>query len=127
MSVFDEVLCDHPLFGDHRGETHQTHSLEPVSPGTTYEITVSGRLVLLECTYEDRSDPNAAGLARLAGSLTPVFTGERRDLNYHGWVALTGPGRAKFTDGSLVGFEPETSSDGYRRAESCGGRQVATA
>jgi hypothetical protein len=127
MSVFDEVLCNNPIFGDHRGETHQTHSLESVFPGTTYEITVSGRLVLLECTYEDRSDPNAEGLARLAGSLTPVFTGERRDLDYHGWVALTGFGRAKFTDGSLVGFEPETGSDGYRNAGSCGGTESATA
>ena len=41
----------------------------------------------------------------------PVFTGEGRDLNYHGWLALTGLGRAKFTDGSLVGFKPETGSD----------------
>lgn len=112
MSVYDEVLCNHPLFGEHRGETHQTHDLDSVFPATTYEITVSGRLELLECTYEDRSDPNAEGWALLAGALTPVFTGERRDLNYHGWLALTGFGRAKFTDGLLVGFEPETRGVG---------------
>jgi hypothetical protein len=88
MSVADEVLCDHPLFGDYRGETHQTHSLEPVFPGATYEITASGRLELLECTYEDRSDHNAEGLARLAGSMTPVFTDERSDLGYHGCLAF---------------------------------------
>ena len=107
MSLLDEVLCNHPLFGEHRGERHQTHSVEPVFPGATYEITAAGRLELLECTYEDRSDPNAEGWARLAGCLTPVFTGERRDLNYHGWLTLPGFGRVKFTDGSLVGFEPE--------------------
>lgn len=112
MSVPDEVLCNHLLFGKHRGEIHQTHSLGPVFPGATYEITASGRLELLVCTYEDRSDPNAEGWARLAGSLTPVFTGERHDLNYHGWLSLPSLGRAKFTDGSLVGFEPETSCPG---------------
>ena len=112
MCLADEVLCDHPLFGEHRGETHQTHSLGPVFPGATYEITASGRLELLECTYEDRSDHSAEGLARLAGSMTPVFTDERRNLNYHGWLALPGFGRAKFTDGSLVGFEPETRRPG---------------
>jgi hypothetical protein len=112
MSLADEVVCNHPLFGEHRGETHQTHDLDSVFPGATYEITALGRLELLECTYEDRSDHNAEGWARLAGSMTPVFTGERRDLDYHGWLALPGFGRAKFTDGSLVGFEPETRRPG---------------
>jgi hypothetical protein len=27
MGMFDEVLCNHDLFGEHRGETHQTKSL----------------------------------------------------------------------------------------------------
>lgn len=52
MSVSEEVLCNHPLFGEHRGETHRTHSLGSVSPGDTYEITASGRLKLLECTHD---------------------------------------------------------------------------
>jgi hypothetical protein len=109
MSVFDEVICNHSIFGEHRGETHQTHSLDPVFPGAAYEITEPpGRLELLVCTYEDRSDPTAEGWARLAGSMTPVFTGERRDLNYHGWLGLTGFGRVKFTDGTLVALEPDT-------------------
>jgi hypothetical protein len=116
MSLADEVVCNHSLFGEHRGETHQTHDLDSVFPGPTYEITVSGRLELLECTYEDRSDHDAEGWTRLEGSLIPVFTGERRDLNYQGWLAFTGLGRAKFTDGSLVGFEPETRSAGYAPA-----------
>jgi len=38
------VLCNHSLFGQRIGETHQTHSLEPVFPEATYEIAASGRL-----------------------------------------------------------------------------------
>ena len=108
MSVSDEVLCNDSLFGQRKGEMHQTQSLGPVFPGATYEIAASRRLELLVCTYEDRSDPEAEGLARLAGSLTPIFTGERQDLNYHGCLLLAGYGRAKFTDGALVAFEAET-------------------
>jgi hypothetical protein len=36
-----------------------------------------------------------------------VFTGGRRDLNYHGWLVFAGSGRAKFSDGTLVAFEAE--------------------
>lgn len=105
MSVSDEVVCNHPLFGEHRGKAYQTYSLDSIFPGAKYEITESGRLELLVCNYEDRSDPHAEGMARLFGALTPVFTGERRDVNYHGWMELRGIGRAKFTDGTLVAFE----------------------
>jgi hypothetical protein len=111
MGMFDEVLCNNELFGEHRGETHQTKDLDPVFPGSTYEITPSGSLELLECTFEDRSDPNAQGFGRFAGSVTPVFTGERRDLNYHGWLGLSCFGRAKFTDGTIVAFEPEPAEE----------------
>jgi hypothetical protein len=72
MSVMDEILCDHQLFGDHRGKTYQTDSLNAVLPGAKYEITATGRLELLVCDYEDHSDPNAAGFASLIGALTPV-------------------------------------------------------
>jgi hypothetical protein len=105
MSVSDQVLCNHPLFGEHSGETFQTGSLDAVFPGAMYEITALGRLELLVCNYEDRSDPDAEGIARFLGALTQVFTGERRDLGYHGWLELSGFGRAKFTDGTLVAFE----------------------
>jgi hypothetical protein len=105
VSVPDEVVCSHPLFGEHSGEKYQTSSLVAIFPGATYEVTASGRLELLVFNYEDRSDPDAEGIARLFGALTPVFTGERRDLNYHGWLELSGFGRAKFTDGTLVAFE----------------------
>ncbi len=112
MSIVDEVLCNHPLFGERSGEVHLTHSLGAAFPGVSYEITARERLEVLVCIYEDRSDPNAKGWAPLGGSLTPVFTGERQGLNYHGWLALPGYGRVKFTDGSLVGFESEARYSG---------------
>lgn len=107
MGVLDVVVCNNDLFGDHEGETHHTQSLHPVFPGSTYEITPTGRLELLECTYEDRSDPKAPHWRRLAGMMTPVFTGQRSDVALHGWLEFPGFGRAKFTDGTLVAFEPE--------------------
>ena len=67
MSLMDEVLCDHELFADHRGEAYQTDSLNAVFPGAKFEITASGRLELLVCEYEDHSDPNAVGFASLFG------------------------------------------------------------
>lgn len=115
MSIFDAVLCNHALFGEHKGEVHQTHSLTSTFPGDTYEITASGHLVLLVATYEDRSNPDAQGWAQLVGALTMEFTGERRDLNYHGWLELTGSGRAKFTDGKLVAFEPLLTAQGMNQ------------
>jgi len=88
-----------------------TKGLDSVFPGSTYEITPAGRLELLECTYEDRSDPNAPGFQRLAGMLTPVFTGQRRDIGLHGWLRFPGLGQAKFTDGTMVAFEPESEQN----------------
>jgi hypothetical protein len=108
MGVLDDVLCNNDLFGEHKGETHRTQSLHPVFPGSTYEITPTGRLELLECTYEDRSDPNAPRWLRLGGMMTPVFTGQRSDAALHGWVEFPGFGRAKFPDGNLVAFELES-------------------
>jgi len=106
MGVLDDVLCNNDLFGDHKGETHYTQSLDQIFPGSNYEITPTGRLELLECTYEDRSDPNAKGCLRLRGIMTPVFTGRRSDVDLHGWIEFPGFGRAKFTDGTMVAFEP---------------------
>jgi hypothetical protein len=99
MGVLDDVLCNNDLFGDHKGETHFTQSLHSVFPGSKYEITPMGRLELLECTFEDRSDPNAPRWLRLVGMMTPVFTGRRSDVALHGWVEFPGFGRAS----SLMG------------------------
>jgi hypothetical protein len=108
--VIDDVLCNHEIFGSNRGETHLTQSLDPIVPGSTYEITPSGRMELLECVFEDHSDPNATGWRRLSGMMTPVFTGTRRDMHYHGWLDLFALGRAKFTDGAIVAFEAYTNT-----------------
>ena len=83
MGVLDDVLCNNDLFGMHKGETHYTASLDPVFPGSTYEITPAGRLELLECTYEDRSDPDAKGWERLSATSTVgrfiyLFSGDTR-------------------------------------------------
>jgi hypothetical protein len=91
----------------HKGETHRTYGLTAGIPGETYEITPSGRLELLEYTVEDRSNPKAEGWERCIGAMTVVLTGGRRDMNYHGWLGLSCFGRAKFTDGTLVAFQPE--------------------
>jgi hypothetical protein len=108
MGMFDEVICNHELFGVHKGETHQTKDLHCLGGLLDkYEITPSGRLEFLEYKTEDRSDATLEGIARWFGSMTMVFTGGRRDLNYHGWLNLSCFGRAKFTDGTLVAFEPE--------------------
>jgi hypothetical protein len=109
MGMFDEVICNHELFGVHKGETHQTKDLHCCGGLLDkYEITPSGRLEFLEYTVEDRSDPNAQGIERFSGTSTTVFTGGRRHLNYHGWLELSCFGRAKFTEeGTMVAFEPE--------------------
>jgi len=85
MGLFDEVLCNHELFGAHKGETYQTKDLHWLGGFLDlYEITPSGRLEFLEYTVEDRSDPNATGIERMFGMMTRVFTGDRRDLNITG-------------------------------------------
>jgi hypothetical protein len=110
MGLFDEVRCNHELFGVHKGEKHQTKDLHWLGGALEeYEITPSGRLEFMEYTVEDRSDPTLEGFERFNGMMTRVFTGGRRDQNYHGWLYLSGFGRAKFTDGVLVAFEPEQS------------------
>lgn len=113
MGMFDLVLCNHELFGAHKGEEHQTKDLEGGLGGLLddYEITPEGRLVFLEYRIEDRGNPKAAGIERLGGSMTRVFTGGRLDMNYEGWLHLSAFGRAKFVDGTIVAFEPEPYSD----------------
>lgn len=36
MGMFDEVVLDHELFGSHKGEKHQTKSLD--SMGSAFEL-----------------------------------------------------------------------------------------
>ncbi len=107
--MFDEVLCNHDLFGSHKGEIHQTKNFQLIGGALEhYEITPAGRLEFLDYVTEDHSTPDAEDMALFGSSSIRVFTGARRDLNYHGWLELSCFGRAKFTDGNLVLFEPET-------------------
>jgi hypothetical protein len=108
MGMFDEVIFNNDLFGAHRGETHQTKSLHCLGGALErYEITPTGRLEFLEYVTEDHSDPKAEGLDRILGMMAMVFTGGRRDMNYHGWLEFSRFGRAKFKDGVMVAFEAE--------------------
>jgi hypothetical protein len=108
LEVLDDVLCNNDLFGKHKGEMHYTKSLNPAFPGYMYEITPAGRLDLLECTYEDRSDPNASGWRRIDGMMTPILTEQRSDVALHGSVELQEFGRAIFREGTIVAFQPES-------------------
>jgi hypothetical protein len=63
-------------------------------------------LELFECIFKDHSAPDAPGWLAFRGVLTPVFTGARRDVNYHGWLDRSPLGRAKFTDGTLAAVQP---------------------
>jgi len=123
--MFYEVLCNHALSGVHKGETRQTTNLHALDGMLVqYKITPAGRLELLEYTIEDRSDPTREGIERLFSSMTTVFTGGRRDLTYHGWLELEGIGRAKFTDGTMVGLEPELERSQHKRRD-CPNEQTA--
>jgi len=93
MGVKAEVQCNPELFGEHQGEKHETSSFSDFgSLCEFYEITPAGRLELVECTFEDRSDRNATGWERLRGAATPVFTGKRKDRRFHGWLEFPGFG-----------------------------------
>lgn len=128
MGVKAEVLCNHGLFGEHKGEKHETSSFSDLMGlGEFYEITPAGRLELLECSFEDRSDPNAKGWERLGGAATPVFTGRRQDRCFHGWLEFPGFGRAKFTDGTLVAFERELDQSPERNPPPTTGIQSSSA
>jgi hypothetical protein len=120
MGMLAEVRCENAQFGSHRGETHQTKNLHLLGGLLdAYEITPSGRLEFLVYRVENRSDPTLSGIERLAVSRARIFTGRRRDMNYHGWLHLSGFGRAKFTDGTMVAFEPEPSESKNRDGTSC--------
>lgn len=107
MGLFDEIKLDHPMFGEDRGHIGQSKDFDDPFM-EDYEITPEGRLLHIDVTYEDRSDPNAkpGSWESLSGSMTPVPTGTKTDQNWHGYIWVWGNGdyewRCKFTDGVLV-------------------------
>ena len=90
MGMFDYLKCKYPLpdAGDNDLE-YQTKDT-PAQFLDNYEIRADGSLWHLDYCIEDRSDPNAEGLARLVGRLSRVnerwepvpFTGEIRFYCY---------------------------------------------
>ncbi len=90
MGMFDYLKCKYPLpDADDNDLEYQTKDT-PAQLLDNYEIRADGTLWHLAYDIEDRSDPNAKGLARLAGSLScsnerwePVpLTGEIRFYRY---------------------------------------------
>jgi hypothetical protein len=67
MGMFDHLKCKYPLpdAGDNDLE-YQTKDT-PAQFLDNYEIRADGSLWHLDYDIEDRSDPNAEGLARLVG------------------------------------------------------------
>lgn len=121
MGMFDTVICECPLpDSPPEGIWWQTKDFD--CPGMEdYKITTEGRLLHELVRYEDHSDPNAEGLARLRGMMTPIREGWE-DLSFHGVLnfygydhrqdgaapydpALWYEYNAKFTDGQLVSIE----------------------
>jgi hypothetical protein len=100
MGMFDYLKCKYPLpnAGDNDLE-YQTKDT-PAQFLDHYEIRTDGTLWHLDYDIEDRSDPNAEGLARWAGRLSHVnerwepvpFTGEIRFYHY-----ISEAGRTEFS------------------------------
>ncbi|MDP2171888.1 MAG: hypothetical protein Q8J96_15870, partial [Rhodocyclaceae bacterium] len=118
MGMFDYLKCKYPLpdAGDDDLE-YQTKDT-PAQFLDNYEIRADGSLWHLDYDIEDRSDPNADGLARLVGRLSRVnerwepvpFTGEIRFYCYVGENQCT-EFSAYFVNGMLnfltpIGKEP---------------------
>jgi hypothetical protein len=111
MGMFDQIRSKYPLplpeFQDMEFQTKDT----PNQFMDDYEIREDGTLWACEYDIEDRSDPNAKGIARMCGSLArvnprwvqvPDFTGEICFYNSFGpgrsgWIEFS----AYFVKGKL--------------------------
>ncbi len=88
MGMFDEIVIEGGFHPDvSAGSRWQTKSLD--CGMDTYKIDTDGQLWREEYDTEDRSDPNAEGLMRLAGICTRV---NQR------WVKSTWTGELYFYD-----------------------------
>lgn len=112
--MFDYVTCKYPLpHGANQLTGWQTKDT-PEQFMDTYEIREDGSLWHHEHDIEDRSDPNAEGLERLAGCMTAVnhrwvsepLTGEVRFYTYEGRdTTLWWEFSAYFVNGQLKHLE----------------------
>jgi hypothetical protein len=107
MGLFDTITCKYPLpLPQFQGADFQTKDLE--CQMDCYEIREDGTLWMQKYEIEDRSDPNAEGIARLCGMLSRVnlrweptkYTGSVDFYEWlnPGWVEFC----AIFIDGKLT-------------------------
>ena len=75
MGIYDNIHCEYPLPGldDPTKIEFQTKSLDTFFDN--YRITAEGKLEIEEYDVEDRSDPNAEGIAKLFGCMTRIPQG----------------------------------------------------
>lgn len=85
MGMFDELKCEYPLgHPPSEGLTFQTKSMD--CNLDKYRIDKNGALWIERYDIEDRSDPNAKGVARLFGSLSRVNKREERLSDFSGEI-----------------------------------------
>ena len=72
MGMFDNLRCEYQLPGlkDSTSIEFQTKSFDSLLDD--YKITADGLLMIEEYDIEDRSDPNAVGILKMAGCLTRI-------------------------------------------------------
>ena len=110
MGLFDEIEIDGTLIGRDPGPLIlQTKTFDCMME--RYRISDAGRLEWREYETEDQSDKNAprGSIQSVSGCMTHVATGKWIDLDWHGFVSLSGAGghyAAKFTDGNLINVVP---------------------
>lgn len=92
MGTFDDFHCQYPLpVPEAQHQVFQTKDLECYQE--TYTLRSDGTLWKTHYDVEDRSDPNATGLMRLAGCATRInprevfepYTGE---VSFYGFYAM---------------------------------------
>lgn len=109
--MFDNITCKYPL-PTAQDEVFQTKDLENALDN--YEIRHNGTLWIEEYDVEDRSDPNAEGIARIFGMMCRVnerwarsyFSGQvdfytYLDDDYEKWIEY----RAVFKNGVIQSLE----------------------
>ena len=110
MGMFDYIRCEFPFPGDSR-TVYQTKDT-PSQFMDTYVIGTDGALRMEVCDFEDRSDPEAEGIAALFGVMTRVPTGEWREVvDFHQDLVFYNRDRefkARFTDGRCVWVKETT-------------------
>lgn len=112
MGLYDDIRCKYPLPVDGANDLAYQTKDTPAQWCDSYEIREDGTLWHREYDTEDRSDPNAEGLMRLAGCATrvnerwtqvPDFVGEVRFYTCNGnngieWIEWS----AYFVDGKVA-------------------------